>query len=171
MSSGYVIITALLVLSACGSEGGETLVGAGSNDGGSEVTVAGADSSFVDEGADQAGSDDGAGPTVVSIKVDVPPDADLAGIAIVTLEDVSYSDVESVEIIRIELPVEDLRSQDDTVELLLPLPLDGSVDVTATAHIDVDESGSFAQGDWISNELALVTPESAAGIVLRMVRI
>ena len=69
------------------------------------------------------------------------------------------------------MPVADLVAQDNTVEVFLPLPLDGTIDVTATVHIDIDESGGLSPGDWISNELALVTPGNASVVTVGLVQI
>ena len=159
-------ISLALVVAACGSDGDGVVAGQA----GAGVSADGADAAFVDQGDERP--DGSEGPVVVSVTVDVPPEVDLAGTAIVALEDITYSDTESVEISRIELPAADLRSQSDRVELLLPLPLDGSIDVTATVHIDVDESGGFSHGDWISPSLAPVTTESVAtGLIVGIVQI
>lgn len=167
-----VIVAVTLIGAACGSSADDPEVAAveGSDDN-TAVTVAGADSGIEEEGdarPDDAGPES---PAVVIVTVDVPDEMDRAGLAIVALEDVTLSDVESVEIGRVELPVADLVAQDNTVEVFLPLPLDGTIDVTATVHIDIDESGSLSPGDWISNELAPVTPETASTITVGIVRI
>lgn len=165
------LAAAVLLLSACGSTVGEpTVAGADSDDGASAVTVSGADSAIVEEGDDRP-EDEADAASVVAVTVDVPEGVQLAGTAIVALEDITYSDVESVEIASVKLPVAELLQQDNVVEVFLPLPLDGSVDVTATVHIDVDENGVFSQGDWISPELAMVTPAAASAVTVIMIQI
>lgn len=142
-------VAVVLALSACGSTDEEPVVAAAAG-------TADAESGIVDEGDSQPeGERDGA--SVIAVTVDVPSGAVLAGTAIVALEDVTIADVEAIEIGRVELPAADLEAQNNRVELFLPLPLDGSIDVTATVHIDVDENGTFSQGDWISPALAMVT--------------
>jgi hypothetical protein len=70
-----------------------------------------------------------------------------------------------------ELSVAQLVSQSMAVELFTPVPLDGSIDVTATVHIDVDENGAFSQGDWISPNLASVGPGPGSAVSVTMVQI
>lgn len=166
-------IVGLMLLMACGSDDGEPTLadGAGSDDdGASSVTASGADSQIIEEG-DQRPEDEVDGASVVRVVVELPPDIDLAGNVIVALEDITYSDTEAVEIARLELPVAQLIEQGNQVEMFLPLPLDGSVDVTATVHLDVDENGTFSQGDWISPELAMVTPETSSNVIVNLVQI
>lgn len=150
--SAIALLVLALPVSACGLTQSDGSVVA---DDVSAVTVAGADSAIEPEGdARPEGETDAAG--LVSVAVDVPVGTELAGTAIVALEDASLSDVESVEIARVELPAADLAANGNVVEVFLPLPLDGTLDITATVHIDVDENGSFSQGDWISPELTPV---------------
>ena len=142
-------VAAGLLLSACGSGPGEdtSAVAAGGDDAGADIE---------DTGDDRPATEDDPA-TVVLVTVDVPADVQLAGTAVVALEDITHADRPSVEIASVELPAAELQARDDRVELFLPLPLDGSIDVTATVHIDVDENGSVSQGDWISPDLAMVT--------------
>lgn len=155
-----------MLAAACGSAADETVVA----DDASAVTVAGADSAIEEQGDDRPEEETDAA-SVVSIMVDLPEGADLAGIAIVALEDVTMADAEAIQIASLELPVDQLAAQNNMVEVFLPLPLDGSVAITATVHIDVDENGSFSQGDWISPDLVPVTTETASEITVKMVQI
>lgn len=163
-------VAAGLLLAACGSsDGGPVLAGeAGAGDDGSAVAASGADSAIVESG-DGRPEDEVDAATVVVVTIDVPPEIELAGLAVVSLEDISYADEESVEIATVRVPAADLRNQDNQVEVFLPLPLDGSIDVTATVHIDVDESGTVSQGDWISPDLAMVGTGEAASVTVSVV--
>ncbi len=165
------IIAALVtagIVTGCGAGGERPTLAAG--DSAEAVVAEGSDSEIVEEGDARPDGEPGAA-SVVEVTVALPPDTDLVGEAVITLEDVSLADTESVEITRVELPIEDLAAQDHRVEVFLPLPLDGSVDVNAAVHLDIDEDGSFSPGDWISPELVLVTPESAANVVVEVVPI
>lgn len=156
------------MLSACGGDDpSQTAAG----DEASVVTVADADAPAFEPGDSDNPDEEVDVASVVSVKVDLPDDVELFGVAVVALEDISLADAPSIEIARVEVPVGQLATQDNTVEVFLPLPLDGTIDVTATVHIDVDENGAFSQGDWISPELAMVTPESQSNIVVNLVRI
>jgi hypothetical protein len=162
----WVLASTLLLPACSGRDGSDESEGVGP-----EVTASGADAGFVDEGDDPPEGDDQS-PLVLTIRIDAPPGADLAGTTIVALEDTTQSDTEVAEIARLELPTEELRSQGDQVELLLPLPLDGSIEVATTVHIDVDESRSQSQGDWVSPGKIPVTAESAAsGLTIEIVQI
>lgn len=155
-----------LAISACGSSDGESLAAAEADPGAaaSAETVGGAASGIVDEG-DSAPDGEPDGAAVVAVTIDVPSGVELAGVAIVALEDITVADTEAVEIGRVELPASDLQVLGNEVEVFLPLPLDGSIDVTATVHIDVDENGAVSQGDWISPALSMVTSDSTAVVV------
>ncbi len=152
-TKSLLFVAGLVLLAACGSVDDQSTE---AGDDRSAITVAGAESGIVEEGDSRP--DDEADPaSVVSITVDLPEGADIAGTAIVALEDITYADAAAVEIASVNLPVAQLVEQQNQVDIFLPLPLDGSVEVTATVHIDVDESGSISQGDWISPALAPVT--------------
>lgn len=163
-------VAAGLVLAACGSsDRGPVLAGdPGSGDDGSAVAASGADSAIVESGDDRPPEEADAA-TVVLVTVDVPAETELLGTAVVSLEDISYSDTESIEIASVRVPAAELQSQDNKVEVFLPLPLDGSIDVTAAVHIDVDESGTISPGDWISPELAMVAPGEASEVTVSIV--
>ena len=163
------IVMAAVVLAACG--GDEVQETSAGSDGATVVTVAGDDAPAFEPGDEDNPDEEVDVASVVTVTVDIPADADLFGVAVVALEDISLADAPSVEIARVEMPVEQLAGQGNTVDVFLPLPLDGTIDVTATVHIDVDENGAFSQGDWISPELAMVTPETQSNIVLGLVRI
>lgn len=155
-----------LIGAACASSGDDLVTA----DDASAVTVAGADSAIVAEG-DARPEGEADNTSLVSITVDVPEGVQLAGTAIVALEDVTFSDAESVEVARVEVSAADLAARNNQVDLFLPLPLDGSLDIVATVHIDVDENGTFSQGDWISPDLAPVTSQNAAAVSVIMVQI
>ncbi|MEL7156972.1 MAG: hypothetical protein AAFN30_10275 [Actinomycetota bacterium] len=117
---------------------------------------------FDTEQADQAEAD----PAItdfVLVKVQLPADQALTGTVIVALEDVSLADAAPIELERVEMPVNDLIVAGGEVEVFLPVPLDGSLDINASAHVDVDQDGAISAGDWISTELVLVTPATARG--------
>lgn len=152
---------------ACGSDDPRASV---SGDEASVVTVAGDEAPSFEPGDDRPVEEVDVA-SVVTVIVDRPDGVELFGTAIVALEDVSLSDAPSIEIARVEVPTADLAAMNDTVEIFLPLPLDGSIDVTATVHIDTDESGTFSQGDWISPELIPVTPSTQSGLIAGLVRI
>jgi hypothetical protein len=114
---------------------------------------------------------DAAGPSTVSVVVELPADRALAGMAIVTLEDVSYADVPASELGRVELPVDELLDQGAMVEIFLPIPLDGSIDVNAAVHIDVDEDGAVSQGDWVSPDLVLVTAFTGSTVSVPIIQV
>lgn len=162
------LVAALALLSACGTDGDPTVAGTG--DDASAVTVAGADSAIVEQGDDRPDEEVDVA-SVVSVTVDLPPGVELAGTAIVALEDITYADAEAIEIASVELPVAQLIENDHRVDVFLPLPLDGSVEVTATVHIDIDENGVFSTGDWISPELAMVAPGSNPEVTVNVVQI
>lgn len=163
-----VLLCAGILLAGCGSDEDETTLSA---EGGDAAVVAdGADSQIVD-GGDPPPDGETEPASIVNVTVGVPPDTDLAGNAIITLEDVTLVDTESLEIARVEIPISELAAQDHQVEMFLPLPLDGSIEVNAAVHLDIDENGSFSPGDWISPDLAMVTSESAANIVVDVVPI
>lgn len=155
-----------MLAAACGSEGDPVTVA----DENSAVTAPDADAGIVEEGDDRP-PEEADRASVVSVIVDLPIDVELAGTVIVALEDITYADAEGVEIGRVELPVAQLRNQGNRVELFLPLPFDGSVDVTATVHIDVDESGGLSPGDWISPELAMVGADPTTPVTVSIVPI
>ena len=160
-------LTSMLLLSACSSQDGDVTA----EETGSEVMASEGEAGFIDEGDDPPEGDDQS-PLVLSIKVDAPPGADLAGTTIVALEDVTLSDTEAIEIARVELPTAELRSQGDQVDLVLPLPLDESINVTATVHVDIDESGTLSQGDLVSPSAVPVSAESVAtGLTIEIVQI
>ena len=163
------IAAIVLVAVACGDGTADDVAASSDGDGVAAVTAPGADSGFVDEG-DQTPAESG-DLSVVSVTVDLPADVELAGRAIVTLEDVTYSDIDAAEIARVELTAADLRTRGDTVDVVVPLPLDGTVDINAAVHLDVDESGTLSQGDWISSELAPVTAAAAGAVTVRVVQI
>ncbi|MGI9596858.1 MAG: hypothetical protein ACR2QK_11900 [Acidimicrobiales bacterium] len=164
------LTAAAALLAACGSGGDESTVADGDENDASAVTVSGDESAIVEQGDDRPDNEADAA-SVVLVTVDLPEGADLAGTVVVALEDITYADVDAIEIASVELSVAQLLEQENRVEVFLPLPLDGSVDVTATVHIDVDENGSFSQGDWISPEVAMVTPDSASEVTVTMVQI
>lgn len=156
-----VLLAAALLLAACGSEDRPVLAdGSAVSDDGSAITVEGAESAILDEGDDGPAEPAGDAAEAITVAIDVPPDAELAGTAIIALEDVSLADAGSIQIAAVEVPAGNLAAIDNEVEIILPLPLDGTIDVAATVHIDTDESGGFSQGDWISPDLVLVTPET-----------
>jgi hypothetical protein len=163
-----IVLTAVL-FAACG--GDQTQGTSASGDGATEITVVGEDAPAFEPGDSDNPDEEVDVASVVTVTVDIPADAELFGVAVVALEDVSLADAPSVEIARVEMPVDQLAGQGNKVDVFLPLPLDGTIDVTATVHIDVDENGAFSQGDWISPELAMVTPETQSNIVLGLVRI
>lgn len=158
-----LLMVGSLTLAACSaSDEQSTLAGDGV-----EVTVAGADAGIESEG-DERPDGEADNPNVLSVTVDAPEGVELAGVAVIAIEDVSLADAPSVEIARVEVPAAQLAEQ-PAVELFVPVPLDGSIDVTATVHIDTDESGSISPGDWISPELVPVGPDTsevAVSIVL-----
>ncbi len=167
-----VLASIALLLSACGSGGDDPIIadGIGSTGESSAVTASGADSAITDEGDDRP-VDEADPASIVVVTVALPEGADVAGNAIVALEDITYVDAEAVEIANVTLPVAKLLEQGNEVELFLPLPLDGSIDVTATVHIDVDENGAFSQGDWISPELAMIAPGEGSQVTVSVVQI
>ncbi len=167
----HIMVTMLaagIIVAGCGLSGDDTTVAAG--DGPEAVVATGSDSEVIEEGDRRPEGENGMA-SIVNVKVGLPPDTELVGKAIITLEDISLADVESVEIARVELPIAELAAQDHRVEVFLPLPLDGSVEVNAAVHLDIDENGSFSPGDWISPGLALVTSETAPNIVVDVVPI
>ena len=170
MKNGIIatLFVAGTILVGCGTAGDDPTLTAG--DGPEAVVAEGSDSQVVEEG-DQRPEGESGPASVVEVTVGLPPDTELVGKAIITLEDISLADTESVEIARVEMPIAELAAQDHRVQVFLPLPLDGSVDVNAAVHLDIDENGSFSPGDWISPGLALVTPESASNIVIDVVPI
>jgi hypothetical protein len=167
-SSGLGVALLLSVgvgVGACGSASGPIDADAQANSG-AEVTAAGTDSPFVNDGdGDITPASDPDPGRLVRVTVEAPPEAGLAGRVIITLEDVSLSDVPSSVISRVELPAAELQTQANTVDVYLPLPLDGSVDVNAAVHVDVDESGTVSMGDWISSTLVVVSPDSTEVVV------
>ena len=94
---------------------------------------------------------------LITVMVELPSDQLLEGMVIVALEDISYADVISPELGRVELSVSELRSQGDAVDIYLPVPLDGDVEVNAAVHIDVDMDGVISTGDWISPSIVRVS--------------
>lgn len=163
------IVLAAVTFAACGSDQSQgASIG---SDEASVVTVAGEDAPAFEPGDSDNPEEEVDVASVVTVTVDLPADVELFGVAVVALEDISLADAPSVEIARVEIPVDQLAGQNNTVDVFLPLPLDGTIDVTATVHIDVDENGTFSQGDWISPDLAMVTPESQSNIVVDLVRI
>lgn len=156
-----------LIGAACASSSSDDVVTA---DDASVVTVAGSDSAIVAEG-DSRPDGEVDNTSLVSVTVDVPEGVQLAGNVIVALEDVTVPEAEAVEVARVELPATNLAAQNNQVDVFLPLPLDGSIDVVATVHIDIDENGTFSQGDWISPDLVPVTSQNARAITVIMVQI
>jgi hypothetical protein len=154
----------MLLLSACGGQE------AGSDSAQTAGSELGSESDLLP--ADGSGPEgDAIGPTTVSVVVELPAGQTLNGMAIVALEDVSYADVPATELGRVELPVTELRDQGAKVDIFLPLPLDGSTDVNATVHIDVDGNGEVSEGDWMSTEMVLVTGFAGTTVSVPIVQI
>lgn len=167
MRTTALSVLALSLIGAACVSSGEDVVTA---DDPSAVTVDDAESGIVAQG-DTRPADEQDSTSVVSLAIDLPDGVQPAGIVIVALEDVTFADSEIVEIARVELTAADLVARSNRVDMFLPLPLDGSLDVAATAHIDVDENGTFSQGDWISPERVPVTNENAGSVTVIMVQI
>ncbi len=160
---GALLMVATLMLIGCGTaEGQPTLA-----DDGEAVVAAGADAGIEGQG-DERPPEEANDPTVISVTVDAPAGVELSGTAVIAIEDVSLADAPSTEIARVEVPAAQLAGS-SAVDLFVPVPLDGSIEVTATVHIDTDDSGSISPGDWISPELVPVGPDTsevAVSIVL-----
>lgn len=105
----------------------------------------------------------------VAVNVQLPTAPPTTGTAVVALADVTRADVEPIELERVELPMSELAAAGNRVEVFLPVPLDGSLDIAANAAIDVDDDGLIGVGDWASTELVLITPETArAGVFVNL---
>lgn len=161
--AGVLLTLATLVLAGCATTDGQPTV-AGDGEG---VTAAGADAG-IEGGGDERPAEEGDEPTVISVTVDAPEGVELLGTAVIAVEDVSLADASSIEIARVEVPAAELAGR-SAVDLFVPVPLDGTIEVTATVHIDTDDSGSVSPGDWISPEFVPVGPDTsevAVSIVL-----
>ncbi len=155
--AGAALVVTLVVASACTGEE------VGSPSGSSSTTVADG-IAFETAAADQVAPGEESLTEFVVVTVDLPPGQTLTGTAVVALEDVTLRDAAALELERVELPVEELVANGGRVEVLLPLPLDGSLDINAAVHIDVDQDGLVTSGDWISPDLRLVTPDTVGGL-------
>jgi hypothetical protein len=98
-------------------------------------------------------------------------DETLAGMVIVALEDVSFADVPSAELGRVEMPVSDLRDQGSKVDFFLPIPLEESADVNASVHVDVDGDGQLSEGDWTSPEIVPVSSFGGSTVAVSLIEI
>lgn len=119
------------------------------------------------EGFDTDQGDEAPEPVTdfVLVNVELPADQALAGTMVVALADVTQVDAPPVELERIEVSVNDFVAGGSRTQVFLPVPLDGSLDIAATAHVDTDSDGTINAGDWISVEQVLVTPDTAlAGV-------
>ncbi len=162
-TAGALLAAATLMLIGCGTADGQPTLA----EDGEAVIAAGADAG-IEGGGDERPVEEVDDPTVISVTVDAPDGVELLGTAVIAIEDVSLADASSTEIARVEVPAADVADR-TAVDLFVPVPLDGTIEVTATVHIDTDESGSVSPGDWISPELVPVGPDTtkvAVAIVL-----
>jgi uncharacterized lipoprotein YbaY len=133
-------------------------------------TLGASDSDLVPADAGDSGGD-AIGPTTVSVLIELPADETLAGMVIVALEDVSFADVPSAELGRVEMPVSDLRDQGSKVDFFLPIPLEESADVNASVHVDVDGDGQLSEGDWTSPEIVPVSSFGGSTVAVSLIEI
>lgn len=164
---------AALLLASCSSGDSEIVGGA---DLGSSAVDRTGESGFTasqdidpEAGSEMAGSEKDS--PFVTVVVELPANGLLIGTAIIALEDITYTDVAAPELDRIELPVSDLRSQGNMVDLYLPVPLDGQTEVNASVHIDTDSDGAITQGDWISPNIVLVSSFTGSTVVVTIVEV
>lgn len=159
---------AALLLASC-SSGDSEIVG-GADLGSSAVDRTGESGFTASQDTDpEAGSEEDS--PFVTVVVELPANGLLIGTAIIALEDITYTDVAAPELDRIELPVSDLRSQGNMVDLYLPVPLDGQTEVNASVHIDTDSDGAITQGDWISPNIVLVSSFTGSTVVVTIVEV
>ncbi len=134
----------------------------------STVSAGPASVAFDQAQADAAAADPGL-IDFVAVNVQLPVAPPATGTAVVALADVTRADVEPIELERVEVPMSELVAAGNRVEVFLPVPLDGSLDIAANAAIDVDGDGLIGPGDWASTELVLITPETArAGVFVNL---
>ena len=108
---------------------------------------------------------------LITVVVELPSDQLLEGMVIVALEDISYTDVSSPELGRVELSVSELRSQGNRVEIYLPVPIDSGIDINASVHIDSDRDGTISTGDWISPDIVLVSAFTGLTVSVAIVQV
>ncbi|MEM9131832.1 MAG: hypothetical protein AAF962_09285 [Actinomycetota bacterium] len=163
--------TLLLVATGCSFGGGDgTALDVGAPVSAPETTVATGPASVAFDRiqADVAAPDPGL-IDFVAVNVQLPTAPPETGTAVVALADVTRADGEPIELERIEMPMSELIAAGNRVEVFLPVPLDGSLDIAANAAIDVDTDGLIGPGDWASTELVLITPETArAGVFVNL---
>ena len=159
----HFMAVAALLLAACSSgESEAVLTGDTGEDGDSGFAPSG------DAVPEDVVEDDAA---LITVVVELPSDQLLEGMVIVALEDISYADVSSPELGRVELSVSELRSQGNAVDIFLPVPLDGNVEVNAAVHIDIDMDGVISTGDWISPNIVRVSSFTGLTVSVAVVEV
>ncbi|MEM8926178.1 MAG: hypothetical protein AAGD35_21960 [Actinomycetota bacterium] len=157
-NAGAVIGAVALLITACGGDNSETVV--------VPTTTADAEGgiSFDTEQADQAVPSEGEFD-FVTVVVELPEGV-VDGTVAVVLEDITLADAEALELERVEMTTAELIEREGRVDVLLPVPLDGTLDLNAAVHVDVDNDGTVTAGDWVSPALSLVTPDAVAALYI-----
>lgn len=93
----------------------------------------------------------------VTVMIVIPEGKKLTGTAIITLEDITLQDAQSVELASVITPASKLINDQITVEVPIDLRLvNPDAIVNVAVHIDSDDSGDLSNGDWISDSLVSV---------------
>ena len=108
----------------------------------------------------------------VSVTIKMPEDAIIAGTVIIVLEDITFQDVPSVELARLEVPATSLL--DNQAEVVIPIDLqavNSEAIINVAVLIDADNSGAASNGDWISDSLVPVITNSKMKVSVNVARI
>ena len=146
-----LVVVGLLAAGCAGNTPSDESSDGESVDVATEDVPAGEELTFL--GEEEQPTSDGSGPEApidepLFVSIETPPDASLAGVIVVTVEDASLADQQAAVVSEVRFPVAELDG--NRIPINVPIPVESAGELTVAVHVDRDETGTISQGDLLS---------------------